>query len=162
MRTVCSGVAATIFLLIGLSFLSVALCGEATPAEPTPRVDIELLVHGRYLTKIAGCNDCHTPGYSMSEGRVPESRWLLGDESGQRGPRGTAYGPNLRLRLNQMTEDQWLDLARTGKGSSPMPWYNLGSMTGDDLRAIYRFVRSLGRAAEPAPGHAPSDPGPIR
>ena len=29
---------------------------------------------GRYLVKIAGCNDCHTPGYAMSGGKVPEAQ----------------------------------------------------------------------------------------
>ena len=34
---------------------------------------------------------------------------------------------------------------RTGKGAegSPMPWANFARMTDDDLRAIYRYLRSL-------------------
>ena len=44
---------------------------------------------GRYLVKIAGCNDCHTPGYTMRDGNVPVSQWLLGDKLGWRGGWGT-------------------------------------------------------------------------
>ena len=155
MRIVYSGIAATIVFLIGLCCANVAFSDEATPVERTPGVDIELLAHGRYLSQIARCNDCHTPGYALSGGKVPENKWLQGDAAGRTGPPGTVYGPNIRLRLEQMTEDEWLDMARTRTGTSPMPWYNLGSMTGDDLRSIYRFVRSLGPAVEPKPGRVP-------
>ena len=27
---------------------------------------------GRYLVKVAGCNDCHTPGYGVNNGKVDE------------------------------------------------------------------------------------------
>jgi hypothetical protein len=65
MRIVCSGIAVTIAFLIGLSFPSTAFSAEATPVQATPRVDIDLLAHGRYLSKIARCNDCHTPIRSL-------------------------------------------------------------------------------------------------
>ena len=60
--------------------------------------------------------------------------------------------------LHKMTEDQWVAMARTRKGRSAMPWYNLNSMSGDDLRSLYRFVRSLGPATEPASGRADPNP----
>jgi hypothetical protein len=40
---------------------------------------------GRYLVQIAGCNDCHTPRYPESGGKVAESEWLTGDALGWRG-----------------------------------------------------------------------------
>jgi hypothetical protein len=33
----------------------------------------------------------------------------------------------------------------------PMPWFNLRDMSDTDLIAMYRFMRSLGPAGEPAP-----------
>ena len=42
---------------------------------------------GRYITKIGGCNDCHTPGFAQSAGKIPESQWLTGDALGFSGPR---------------------------------------------------------------------------
>ena len=36
-----------------------------------------------------------------------------------------------------------------------MPWFALHDMHEDDLRAFYRFVRSLGPAGVPAPAYVP-------
>ncbi len=61
---------------------------------------------GRYLTIITGCNDCHTDGYLMAEGKVPEEDWLTGSSLGWRGPWGTTYPPNLRLTVQAFTEEE--------------------------------------------------------
>ena len=110
---------------------------------------------GRYLVKTSGCNDCHTPGYASSGGKVPEQQWLTGDKVGWSGGWGTTYPPNLRLALARMTEKQWVDFAHHTQMRPPMPWFALRDMTADDLRAIYRFVRYLGPAGEPAPAYVP-------
>jgi len=160
MRTLSCRVVAAIVFLTDFLFSSVVLADDAKSVKPTPRSDIELLAHGRYLSKIARCNDCHTSGYALSRGDVPESQWLTGGTPEGTALPGTVSGPNIRLRMERMTEDQWVEMARTRKGNSPMPWYNLGSMTGDDLRSIYRFVRSLGSTTEPEPDGVPSDSAP--
>ena len=113
------------------------------------------LERGRYLAKIAGCNDCHTAGYLLANGKVPESRWLTGDGFGWRGPWGTTYGSNLRIFMGGMSEDDWVETARTLQARPPMPWFTLNIMKEDDLRAIYRFTRSLGDPGEPAPQYVP-------
>lgn len=112
---------------------------------------------GRYLVKIAGCNDCHTPGYLMSNGDVPEAQWLLGDSFGWRGPWGTTYAANLRLLLSGLTEEQWVAYARGLKTRPPMPWFTLNEMHEADLIDIYRFVRKLGAAGVKAPPFVPPD-----
>ncbi len=38
-----------------------------------------------------------------------------------------------------------------------MPWFVLREMTEQDLRAVYRFIRNLGPAGEPAPAYLPPD-----
>ncbi len=35
-----------------------------------------------------------------------------------------------------------------------MPWFNLAAMTDDDLKAMYRYVQSLGTKGDPAPSYA--------
>jgi mono/diheme cytochrome c family protein len=114
-----------------------------------------MIEQGRYLAQVAGCNDCHTPGYLMRNGQIPESQWLTGDSFGWRGPWGTTYASNLRLFVKDMSEDQWVQVARTLKRRPPMPWYTLNEMREDDLRALYRFIRSLGEPGKPAPAYLP-------
>jgi mono/diheme cytochrome c family protein len=137
----------------GTVFAVVILTGVACAAN-TVKIDRQL-ERGRYLAKIAGCNDCHTAGYLLSEGKVAEKEWLTGDRLGWNGPWGTTYAPNLRLFMATMTEKQWLSYAKTAKLRVPMPWYSLNIMTDQDLRAIYLLVRHLGPAGEPAPAYLP-------
>jgi hypothetical protein len=75
----------------------------------------------RYLAKTAGCNDCHTAGYAVTGGRVPESEWLRGDARGWRDPWGTTYPANLRILLGRITEDDWVACAKETELRPPMP-----------------------------------------
>jgi mono/diheme cytochrome c family protein len=109
---------------------------------------------GRYVVKVAGCNDCHTPGYTQSAGMTPESKWLIGDRIGWQGPWGTTYPVNLRRFMQGVTEAQWLEIARQPM-RPPMPWFALRDMSDEDLAAIYHFVRSLGAAGPLAPPFVP-------
>jgi len=110
---------------------------------PAQAADDPLIARGRYIVMIAGCNDCHTPGYHFS-GEAPESTWLTGDVVGFHGPWGTTYPPNL----------QWLVFARTPRRPM-MPWWALRDMTDEDLVAVYRYIRHLGPAGKPAPAALP-------
>lgn len=110
---------------------------------------------GRYLIETAGCNDCHTPGYSAQNGKVDERLWLTGDALGWAGPWGTTYATNLRLLLARMTQKEWLTHARTMTPRPPMPWFNVRAMTDRDLKAIYAYTRSLGPGGAPEPAYVP-------
>jgi mono/diheme cytochrome c family protein len=112
---------------------------------------------GRYLVKIGGCNDCHTPGYMARAGDVPEDRWLIGDSLGYNGPWGTTYASNLRHLLRTMDEDTWVQFARNISTRPPMPWFNLRAMAENDLRAMYRYIRSLPADDTPVPDYVPPD-----
>lgn len=125
------------------------------PLAAAPADDDASVARGRYVVQTAGCNDCHTPGYAMHDGQTPVSQWLLGDRLGWQGPWGTTYAANLRLYMDRMTEDEWVADARTLKRRPPMPWFNVNAMDEDDLRAMYRFVRSLGDPGQPAPDYVP-------
>ncbi len=111
---------------------------------------------GRYLIQTSGCNDCHTPGYMQKDGHVPEAEWLTGDALGWQGPWGTTYPANLRRVVASMTEAQWLARAR-GPMRPPMPSPSLRAMRDADLRAIYRYVKSLPVKGDPAPAYVPPD-----
>lgn len=131
-----------------LLLASLAVLSMASQAEPS-------VERGRYLVQVAGCNDCHTAGYIMAPDQVPESTWLLGDSLGWSGPWGVTYASNLRLLLPQLTEDQWLQLARNANYRPPMPNHALRIMEEDDLRSIHRFTKQLGAAGQPAPAALP-------
>lgn len=143
--------------LLLISLCAAAVTSLATGKAWTDRsgLDSKMIEHGRYIAKIAGCNDCHTAGYLISDGNVPEKQWLSGDTFGWHGPWGTTYGPNLRLFVAKMSEDEWVNVAKTLKRRPPMPWFNLNAMAENDLRALYQFMRSLGDPGKPAPAYLP-------
>lgn len=145
-----------ITLLINF-LLSVAITGitasYSVASESAKEEDI--VQRGRYLAIVSGCNDCHTSGYLLSNGDVPVDQWLTGDSFGWRGPWGTTYPPNLRLFVSNMTENEWIETAKTLKRRPPMPWFNLNVMSEPDLRALYQFMRSLGEPGQPAPAYLP-------
>ena len=148
---------------LGRATLLLALALAAGPlAAQTPRPG-DAVALGRYLVQIAGCNDCHTPGYAMAAGRVDEKEWLSGDLLGWRGPWGTSYAINLRLYFAGLSQAQWLEHARRMEPRPPMPWWNLRAMSEEELSAIYRYVQAAGPTGRPMPaalppGQAPAPP----
>lgn len=143
--------------IVGAALLAITASAPCALAGPGPPPDSKLIERGRYLTRIAGCNDCHTPGYARAGGQVPEKQWLIGDRLGWRGPWGTTYASNLRLYMQGVSEEQWVKIAHTAQYRPPMPWFALRDMSGRDLRAIYRFIKHLGPAGEAAPTYLPPD-----
>jgi mono/diheme cytochrome c family protein len=133
-----------------------AAVGFAASCMPAAAADggVETVDRGCYVALIGGCNDCHTAGFAPGGGEVPESAWLTGDALGYQGPWGTTYAPNLRRYFEALTEDQWVALAPSFRARPPMPFWVINAMTEGDLRALYRFVRSLGEVGDPAPAYA--------
>jgi mono/diheme cytochrome c family protein len=118
---------------------------------------------GRYLVIVGACNDCHTPGYMEKGLAVAESEWLTGVPVGWRGPWGTTYGANLRLSVQDADEATWVKMMHVRGARPPMPWSSLQTMSQEDLRAVYQYIKSLGPKGErmPAavgPGQEPTTP----
>jgi mono/diheme cytochrome c family protein len=111
---------------------------------------------------ISHCNNCHTAGYAANAGQVPEAQWLAGNPVGWRGRSGTVYASNLRLFMRDLPEDGWIQVARAGQWRAPMPWWSLRDFSDDELRAIYRYVRSLQPLGAPAPTALAGDQVPPR
>ena len=133
-----------ILVSMHLIFILATIAAAKHPTKQKESPDTAQIERGRYLVKIAGCNDCHTPGYTQKIGKIPEKEWLTGDRLGWRGPWGTTYPSNLRIFMSHITERQWVKVAHTARFRPPMPWFALHAMTEEDLRAIYHFVRYLG------------------
>jgi len=135
---------------------------NAAAASPTPRAGpVERVVSsspvnaGRYIVMMAGCNDCHTPGYMESGSKVPEELWLTGVPVGWRGPWGTTYASNLRLFVKDFDEDTFVQVVRARNTRPPMPWSSLHAMSDADLRAVYRYIRSLPIRGQRTPEYVP-------
>lgn len=142
-------------MVVALACVLAATAGGDASAQATQRgIKDPAVERGRYLVKIAGCNDCHTKDYPPKAGMVPEAEWLTGVAEGFQGPWGTTYPANLRLIVDGMSEAEWLKHARKPT-RPPMPWFALRDMTDQDVRAIYRFVKALGPAGKPAPAYVP-------
>lgn len=105
---------------------------------------------GRYLIITSGCNDCHTDGF-MQNPDIPEGDWLTGSALGWQGPWGTTYPPNLRLTVQNLTEQQWVEMLKTRKGMPPMPWPSVNGLKEDDAKALYAYIKSMGAKGERAP-----------
>jgi mono/diheme cytochrome c family protein len=126
----------------------------AATTEDAARAAID---RGRYMVLTGHCNNCHTASFAAKQGQVPEEEWLLGNPVGFRSAAGTTYGSNLRISIQNFTEDQWVTYAKRTKPRPPMPWWSLQSTTEPDLRAMYRYIRHLGSAGKPAPDFVPGD-----
>lgn len=154
------GMALSLLLLV--SVVALQACRPAASAETesstlpeapaTPYVVAASAIEaGRYLVRLGGCNDCHTSGYDQALGQIPEAEWLTGMPIGFRGPWGTTYPPNLRLRVQEMTEDAWVQMLHTRQAMPPMPWPSVNNMSEADARAVYQFIKSLGPKGEHMP-----------
>lgn len=110
------------------------------------------VARGKYLVSVAGCNDCHTPGYFF--GKPDNSRFLGGSEVGFEIPgAGIFHGPNLtpdkETGLGSWSDAQIVTALTTGKRpdgrelAGVMPWRAFANFTQADLSAIVAYLRTL-------------------
>lgn len=146
-------------LVVLLGILLLFGCSSTPTGKPVLQTkdgfDMRVVAQGRSLVLANGCNDCHTRGYLLNPEQTPTIDWLTGSDAGLNGPWGTLYPANLRLLLDSMSQDQWLNMAKHVKATPMMPWSTLRQMKPDQLAAIYQFVRYLGPKGRPAPAAQP-------
>jgi len=153
-------IAALATLIVMAATLSCATTAQKTPAAMT---QAEKLARGEYLTTIAACNDCHTPGTFY--GAPDFERKLAGSELGWVGPWGTTYARNLtpdsETGIGNWSEDDIVKTIRTGQradGSEvlpPMPWPMYSNMTDEDAYAIAAYLKSLPAVSHRVPDKLP-------
>jgi mono/diheme cytochrome c family protein len=100
----------------------------------------------------------HPESFPIESGATPASdRWMMtaaATGTAFSGPWGVSFTANLtpdqNTGLGIWTEDMFIKALRTGRhmGASreilpPMPWFNYGQMTDEDLKAVYAFLRSI-------------------
>jgi mono/diheme cytochrome c family protein len=122
---------------------------SSTPPKETPRgATVE---NGRYLVEsVSLCWACHTQR-SEETGELTGPRFggatgFKGDED----PTQVWSPPNITSdpttgRLGQWSEDDFVTRFRAGRTmpGSPMPWQGFARMSEDDLRAMYRYLKTV-------------------
>ena len=139
------------------AFCSASIAADAPARSSAKTATDKEAERVRYVVAISGCNDCHTPGFLLNGGKTPEKDWLTGGVTGWRGSWGTTYPTNLRLYFQEITEAQWVQVAKEIQRRPPMPYFSLNAMSEADVRSMYKFIRSLGPAGKPAPKFVPPD-----
>lgn len=106
--------------------------------------------YGRYLALHVGlCADCHTPRKGLLA-KADQSRLFAGTSTP---PKGFPANPSnitsdVETGIGGWSESQFIQTIRTGVNPSGvslhpfMPWHEMSRMSDDDLRAIYRYLRT--------------------
>lgn len=132
----------------------------ATTHKPPHNAHVEAtnpLEAGKYLVLVGACNDCHTPGWMEKGIEVPESEWLVGVPIGWKGTWGTNYASNLRRYVKAFSEDDWVYEMHMRDAAPPMPWASMHAMPEQDLRAMYKYIKSLKPLGKQTPASVEPD-----
>jgi len=116
---------------------------QANPHGPT-------VENGRYLAEsVANCWACHT-NRDMNTGALVGGHLAGANFQDDFNPKRMWHPPNLTSdpttgRLAKFTEDAFVARMRAGRAipGSPMPWQGFQKLSEDDLRAIYRYLKTV-------------------
>jgi mono/diheme cytochrome c family protein len=141
--------------LLGKIALTYFIRPYAPDGPPPERLTPEpSAAYGRYLAHaLAGCAACHT-ARNLRTGEYLSPFFSGGLPFKSRAHPGQVYvSPNLTPdpetgHITSWTEDAFVQRFRRGLliPDSPMPWGGFTRMTDTDLRALYRYLRSLSPA----------------
>ena len=146
--------------MLGKAVLAFMIKPKGPDGTPPERSPVGLSVErGKYLAEsVSDCAGCHTKRNPM-DGSFTGPRFAGGGSfSIDSKPGYVIITPNLTPdsatgRIAHWTEDQFVARFRAGRTikESPMPWGPLRKMSDDDLRSIYRYLRTLPPVNNPTP-----------
>ena len=139
-----------------VTILFPALFALAIPIAAAAQGNVSI-ERGLQVSIIGGCHDCHTEGYSESEGKIDPEKALRGHSVGWRGPWGTSYASNLRRTFQGMNERGCAEYLKGFRARPPMPWYNVRAMETVDLQSLCLYIRSLGEPGDHPPAGVDAD-----
>jgi mono/diheme cytochrome c family protein len=139
--------------LLGKALMAFAIepKGPTTPPARESPAESGSIARGEYLANsISSCASCHTDRDSRS-GELVGPRFAGGQRMDVAADDTKVFvPPNLTPDLKTSPIGSWAEetfLARFREGGlvpgSPMPWGAYKRMTDDDLRSVYRYLRSL-------------------
>jgi mono/diheme cytochrome c family protein len=135
----------------GIALAAVAAVAAATLLPRTAHAESQV-ERGRYLVVVAGCNDCHTPGFFL--GKPDTTKYLGGSDVGFEIP-GLGVFPGRNITPDKETgignwTDEEIAIALTagkrpdGRQLAPiMPYPSFTRMTKEDVAAIIAFLHSI-------------------
>jgi len=141
------------FTMLGKVLKATVLANPIGPKETPPVTSPRgaTVENGRYLAEsVSLCWACHTQR-NEATGELTGPRFGGATEFKEASDPGHVWSPpNITAdpttgRLGAMTEDQFVDRFRAGRllPGSPMPWQGFQRMAEDDLRAIYRYLKTV-------------------
>ena len=125
----------------------------AAAASLLPRAHAESPVErGKYLAVLAGCNDCHTPGFFL--GSPDTAKYLGGSDVGFEIPGlgvfpGRNITPDKETGIGSWTDEQIATALTAGKRPDGrqlapiMPYPSFVNLTKEDVAALVAFLRSI-------------------
>lgn len=144
-----------------------ATAAVAAAATLLPKAHAESPVdRGKYLVVLAGCNDCHTPGFFF--GKPDMTKYLGGSDVGFEIPglgvfNGRNITPDKETGIGAWTDEQVATAITTGKrpdGRQLAPIMNYAAftyLTKEDVAAVVAYLRSIPAVSNKVPG--PFKPG---
>ena len=141
------------YTLLGKVVKATVLANPVGPSETPPAASPRgaTLENGRYLSEsVALCWACHTQR-SNETGELTGPRYAGATDFIEPFDPGYTWSPpNITSdpetgRLARMSEDEFVARFRAGRviPKSPMPWQGYARMDEDDLRAIYRYLKTV-------------------
>ncbi|MEP7256041.1 MAG: cytochrome C [Ferruginibacter sp.] len=114
----------------------------------------DIIKYGEYMWNASACMDCHT---AMEKGQFVMPKMMAGGRTFDMGIFKVTSGnitPDSATGIGKWTEEMFLDKfknyrdkttysANPGKNNSIMPWSMYAHMDDFDIKAIYRFLRTL-------------------
>jgi mono/diheme cytochrome c family protein len=132
---------------------AVSLAAIAAAVSLSPKAHAESPVErGSYLVVVAGCNDCHTPGFFF--GKPDKDKFLGGSDVGFEIPglgvfNGRNITPDKETGIGAWTDEQIATAITTGKrpdGRQLAPIMNYAAfthLTKEDVAAVVAYLRSI-------------------
>ena len=116
---------------------------------------------GKYLVRLGGCSDCHTPGTFL--GHPDPTHYLGGSDVGFGIPGvgvfvGSNLTPDKETGLGNWTAQQIVTAITTGQRPdgrilvSSMPWRDFANLTRSDALAIAAYLQTLPPISHKVPG----------
>lgn len=112
----------------------------------------------------------HPQGLQMPPApALPAGPWtgvMAGSMTAWAGPWGVSFTANLtpdpETGLGKWTEQDFLDTMHSGRHQGrgrellpPMPWFNVGALTDEDLKAVFAYLRSIPAVKNQVPAPIP-------